>query len=147
MPSILGIGPVKQRRIGRDSEAALKRLPNAVDGDFVSPFAADGEIVVLFLSIQVHAERQVLARLEEMNFLLQQQGVGAKIDVFLARNQPCDNLVDLRMHQRFAAGNGNHGRAALIDCLETFLRAEILLEDVSRILNFAAARAREVAAE
>ena len=49
-----------------------------------------------------------------MELLFEQQRVAAQINVFLARDQSFDNLGNLRMQQRFAARNGNHGRAALI---------------------------------
>ena len=75
------------------------------------------------LAIDVNRERQIFARLEEMEFFFEQQRVGAEIDVFFARDEAFDDFVDLRMHQRFAAGDGNHRRAAFIHRLEAFLRA------------------------
>ena len=119
----LRIGAIEKRRIGGDAEAALDRFANAVDRDVVAAFAADREIVVLALAIHVHGERQVLARREKMDLFFQQQRVGAEVDVLLARDQPVDDLVDLRMHQRLAAGDGDHRRAALFDGLEALLRA------------------------
>src|SRR6202035_967702 len=62
-------------------------------------------------------------------------------------HQAFDDLRNLRMHQRFAAGNADHGRAALIYRAETFFRAELLFEDVSGILDLAASGARKIAAE
>ena len=80
-------------------------------------------------------------------FSLQQQRVRAEINVLLPRDQTFDNLVDLGMHQRLAAGNGNHRRAAFVHRLEALFRREIHLQNVRRILNFSAARARQIAAE
>jgi hypothetical protein len=51
------------------------------------------------------------------------------------------------MEQRLAAGDGDHGRAALFDGGETLLGGELLFEDVGRILHLAAAGAGQVAAE
>ncbi len=51
------------------------------------------------------------------------------------------------MHQRFAAGDGDHGGAAFIHGFETFFGRKVFLENVRRVLDFAAARAGQVAAE
>src|SRR6266849_2779896 len=58
-----------------------------------------------------------------------------------------NNLVDLRMHQRLAAGDGDHRRAALVHRFETLFRSEVTFQDVGWVLNLAAARARQIAAE
>ena len=79
---------------------------------------------MLFLPIHVHGERQVFAGLKEMQFFLQQQRVGAEINVLLPRHQPFDDLVDFRVHQRLTAGDRNHRRAALFHGLEAFFRAQ-----------------------
>ena len=51
------------------------------------------------------------------------------------------------MHQRLAAGNAHDRRAAFIDRAETLLGSQVLLQDVRRILNLAAAGAGEIAAK
>ena len=91
-----GIGAVEQRGVGGDAEAAAQRFFDRIDRDVVSAFAADGEVVLFALAVEVNAEGQILAGLEEMNLLFQQQGVGAEIDIFLARDQAFDDLADLR---------------------------------------------------
>ena len=101
--------------------------------------------MVFFLPVNVNGKRQVLAGLKEVQLFFQQQGVGAKINVLLAGHQAFDDLFNLRVHQRFAAGDGHHRRAALIHRLEAFFGRELLLQHVSRILNFPAARASQVA--
>ena len=68
----LGIGPVKKRGVGGDPEAALQGFADGLHRDLVSALAAYGEVVVLLLSVQVHAEGQVLGGLEEMDLFLQQ---------------------------------------------------------------------------
>ena len=55
--------------------------------------------------------------------------------------------VDLRVHQRLAAGDGHHRRAALLDRGQRLLDRHPLLEDVVRLLDLAAARALQVARE
>ena len=141
------IGAVEERGVGGDAEAALQGFFDGVDGDVVSAFAADGEVVLFALAVHVDAEGQVLAGLEEMDLLLQQQRVGAEIDVFLACDQALDDFVDLRVHERFAAGDGDHGGAAFVDRAEAFFGGEVFLQDVGGILDLAASGAGEVAAE
>ena len=51
------------------------------------------------------------------------------------------------MHERLAAGDGDHGRAAFVDRAETFFRSEIVLQDVGGVLDLAASGAGQVAAE
>src|SRR4051794_32782201 len=99
------IGAVEKSRIGGDAEAALQSFLNAFDRKVVSAFAADREVVVLALAVNVNRERQVLARLEEIELLFQQQRVGAEINIFFALDQAGDDLTDLRMHKRLAARN------------------------------------------
>src|SRR5262249_21002018 len=77
----------------------------------------------------------------------QQERVSAEVDVFLARDEAFDDFVDLGMHERLAARNGNHGCAALVDSLKTFFRREFLLQNMRRVLDFSTARAGEIAAE
>ena len=51
------------------------------------------------------------------------------------------------MHERLAAGDGDHRRAAFIHGLEALLGREVHFENVRRILDFSAARAGQIAAE
>ena len=120
----VGIGAVEERRVGGHAEAALHGLLDAFNRDVVSAFAADGEIVVLALAVEVNREGQVLRRRELRQAALQFERVGAQVDVLLARDQPVDDLDDLRMQQRLAAGDGHHGRAALFHCGEALFGRE-----------------------
>ncbi len=99
------------------------------------------------LAVEVDAEGQIFAWPEEIQLLFQQQGVGAEIDIFLACYQAFDNLGDLGMHERFAAGDGDHRRAAFVYGAKTFLRREIFFQDMGRVLDLAASGASQVAAE
>ncbi len=143
----VGIGSVEKRGVGGDAKAGGDGCFDSIERDIVSAFAADGEVVVLALAVEVDGEREILAGLEEVKFFFQKQRVGAQIDVLPAGHEALDNLVDLGMQEGLAAGDRNHGRARLIDGFEALFRRQLLLEDVGRILNFAAARARQVAAE
>jgi hypothetical protein len=139
--------PSTPNAIRSNAEAALDRLAYSFYCLVVTTLAANGKIVVLALAIEMDREGEVLARLEEADLFLEQQSVGAEIDVFLPRHQALNNLANLRVHQRFAAGNGDHRRTALVDCPEALLGRELLLEDMCGILNFAAACASQIAAE
>ena len=82
-----------------------------------------------------------------MDFLFEQQRVAAQVDVFLARDQAFNDVGNLRMQQRFAAGDRNHGRAALVHGFKTLLGRELALQNVRRILDFAASGASQIAAK
>jgi hypothetical protein len=51
------------------------------------------------------------------------------------------------MQQRLSARNSDGRSATFFDCLEAFLRRKLHFQYMAGILNFAAAGAREVAAE
>ena len=143
----LRVRAIEKRGIGGDPETLRHCFANAIDRQFETAFLADGEIVVLFFPIHMHGKRQVFTRLEKVQLLFEQQGVGAEINVFLPRDQPFDNLVDFRVHQRLAAGDRYHRRAAFIHRLEALFRSHVHLENMGRILDLPAARARQIAAE
>src|SRR5437588_1935214 len=142
-----GIGSVKKSRVRGHAETAAESFFDGVDGDVVSAFTADGEVVLFALAVEVDRKSQVLTGLEEMDFFFQQQRIGAEIDIFFAGDQAFDDRFDLRVHQGLAAGDGNHGGAAFVDGAETFFGAEIFFEDVGRVLDLAASGAGQVTAE
>ena len=145
--TLCGIGAVEERGIGRYAEAALQGELDGFDGFVISAFAANSEIVFLALAIHVYGEGQVFAGRELVQLFFEQQRVGAQVDVFLARDQAVHDFGDLGMHQRLAAGDADHGRAAFFDGAEAFLGGELLLQNMGGILNFAAASAGEITAE
>ena len=66
---------------------------------------------------------------------------------FLRAMAPCDDLVDLLVQQRLAAGDHHHRRAALVDRLHALGDRQALVQDFGRIVDLAAAGAGQVAAE
>ncbi len=62
-------------------------------------------------------------------------------------DQAFDDLGNLGVHERFAAGDGDHGGSAFVDGAETFFRREIFFQDVGGVLDLAASGAGQVAAE
>ncbi len=103
--------------------------------------------MMLALAVQMHREGEVLRRRKLRQLLFEFKRVGTEINVLLARDQPVDDLDDLRMQQRLAAGNRDHRRAALFHCGKTLFGGELLFEDVGRILHLAASGAGQRAAE
>ena len=124
----------------------LHRLADGFERDLVPAFLTDRKIVMLLLAIHVDGEGEVLARLEKVQLLFQQQRVGAHVDVLLARHQALDDLLDARMHQRFAAGDGDRGHAALVDRAEALFGRQFALQNMAGILDLPAAGARQIAA-
>ena len=145
----VGIRALEERGVGGHTESHFHGQANSCDGLLVGAFATHCEIVMFFLPIHVHAKRQVLRRLEQPRFQLffEQQRVSTEVDVLLARDEPLDNFLDLRMEQRLAAWNRNHRRAAFFRRIKALLRSEMTLENVRGILNLATARAGEIAAK
>ena len=101
---------------------------------------------MLFLAIHVDGECQVLAGLEEVQLFFEQESVGAQVNVLPAGHQTTDDLVDERVHERFPAGDGDGGHAALFHGAEALFRRQLALEDMTRILNLSAAGAGQIAA-
>ena len=60
---------------------------------------------------------------------------------------PFDDLADLLVDQRLAARDRHHGGAAFVDRFETFGDRHAPVEDGVGIIDLAAARAGEIAAE
>ena len=52
--------------------------------------------MVLFLSVDVNGEAQVLAGLKQVQLFFQQERIGTEIDVLLACDQAFDDFSDLR---------------------------------------------------
>jgi hypothetical protein len=97
--------------------------------------------------VDVDDEGEVGRRLELVQLLGHEQGVGAQEDELLALDELVDDLVDLGVHQRLAAGDGDHRGTALQDRPDRLLDRHPLLEDRVRLLDLAAARALQVAGE
>ena len=107
----------------------------------------DRLVVMLLQAVEMHREKQIRRRFEQMEFLLQQKRVGAQRHEFLARHQAAHDLADLLVDQRLAAGNRHHRRAAFVGGIPAFLRRHTAIEDRVGIVDLAAADACEVAAK
>ena len=95
----------------------------------------------------MHAEAEVLARLELVELALDEDGVGAEIDELPALHQPADDRGDLGMHERLSASHAHDRRSALVGSAHALLHREMLAEDLDGVLNLSAAGAGEIATE
>ena len=77
--------------------------------------------MTLAAAIEVDREREVGARLELVHLFVEQEGVSAQIDELLALYEARGDTHDVFVDERFAARDGNHRRAALIDCMHAIL--------------------------
>src|ERR1700728_3196679 len=116
------IGAIEQRSIRRHAETGSHSNPHALHRNVVTTLAAHREIMMLTLPIHMHLERKILARLEQVQLLLQQKSVRAHVDILLPRHQSGNDLRHLWMQQRLAARNRNHRRSALFYSLEAIFR-------------------------
>ena len=82
-----------------------------------------------------------------MKLFLEQQCVRAQRQELLTRDDAGDDLADLLMDERLAAGNRHHRSATFVDGVEAFLHAQSLVENRRGIVDLAAAGAGEVATE
>src|SRR6185312_14101104 len=71
----LGISSVEQSGVRGYAKATAHGFFNSLTRLVISAFLANGEVMVLALSIHVDGERQILAGLEQINFLLEQKRV------------------------------------------------------------------------
>ena len=143
----LGLGGVEQRGVDVDPEALRLGEPDRLDRAVVDAVLADRAVVVLAVAVEVHGPGEERVRLEQVDLLFEQQRVGAEIDEFLAGDQALDDLLDLAVQQRLAAGDDDDRRAAFVDRFEALGDAEPLVQDRVGIVDLAAAGAGQVAAE
>src|SRR6185312_4310248 len=141
------IGSIEEGGIGGYAESGGNGCANSCNGLVVAALAAYGKVVVLALAVHVDGKREIFARLKKMKFFFKKQRVGAHINVLFTCNEPFDDLVNFGMKQRLAAGNGDHRCSRFFDSLEALLGRQLLLENVGRVLNLAAAGTRQIAAE
>ena len=140
---------IEESRVCGDAESAIDGQSNSFDCFLESSIAANSKIVVFLDAVHMHAECQIFARLEPtcFEFFLQEKRVRAEIDVLLSLDQFLDDLGNLRMQERLAAGNRNHRSATLIHGLHALCNGEVSLENMGRELNLPASRACQIAAQ
>ena len=85
--------------------------------------------------------------LKQPQLALQQQSVRAQVHVLLAGDQLANDLVDLGVDQRLAAGDRDHRRATLLDRADGLVDRHPASELVLGMLDLAASGAFQVALE
>src|SRR6266496_6690063 len=139
--------PVKDRGIDVDGETLGLGGLDGRDRAIEYTGLRNRLVVVVFQTVQMHREKQIWRRFEQMEFLFQQQGVGADRHEFLACHQTTDDLANFLVDQRLAAGDRHHRRATFVGGIPAFLRRHAAIEDRVGIVDLAAADAGEVAAK
>ncbi len=101
--TLLGSVPSKKVALVVTRKPRLTASLMPFDSEIIAAFAANRKVVMFALTVQMHREGEVLGRRKLRQTALEFERVGAQVDVLLARNQPVDDLDDLRMQQRLAA--------------------------------------------
>ncbi|KOS92276.1 hypothetical protein DM53_4518 [Burkholderia mallei] len=138
---------VEQRAVDVHAEAAALRFADRRDGLVVHAFLRHRVIVHLPVAVEMDRPDEVRARRVIVHLLFHQQRVRAQVDELLALHDALDDFRHFLVQQRLAARDRHHGRAALVDGLQAFLDGQALVQNRIRIVDLAAAVAREVAAE
>ena len=141
------IAALEERRVGRYPEASGERCADCLHGDVVDALARHGAIVFRARTVHVDAEAEIFARLELVELALEKERIRAEIDEPAAVDESARDVGDLRVQQRFAAGDADHRRTAFVGCVDALLDGEVLLQDRDGVLDLAAAGAGQVAAK
>src|SRR5581483_9899539 len=115
--------------------------------DIVDPVPAYREIMFFSQTVHVNAECEIFRRRVFIELALEQNRIGAEIDVLFSGDQTADDFGHFRVDERLPARDADHRGAAFVRRRPALLRRQPLIEHVIRILDFSASCAREVAAE
>ena len=138
---------IEQGAVDVDAEAHVLGLADGRDGALEGARLGHGLVVMGFHAVQMDRESQIRRGRELAEVLFQKQGVGAQVDEFLARHDALDDFLDLLMDQGLAAGDRDDGCTTIIDRLQAFFHRQAFVQDVVFVIDLAAARAGQVAAE
>jgi hypothetical protein len=58
-----------------------------------------------------------------------------------------NNGVNIRVEERFATGNGHNRCPTLFGCPDTFINAEMLFQDILRLVDFTTPLTMEITAK
>jgi hypothetical protein len=82
-----------------------------------------------------------------VHLLFKQDGVRADDDETSLGDQPADDFRQVLVDQRLATGDRNDGRAAFLGRMQSVGDRNPLVQDFIRIIDLAASRAFQIAAE
>jgi len=136
---------LEHRRVRSDVVAEALGLANHGDRLVEHALARAHLVVRLAHAVEVDVDRQPLAGRDLAEHLgVEQQAVGAQVDVTLARDDRVDERRQLRVERRLAAAQRDGGRPALIDGGQAGLERQAIGE-LTGVTFDRAADAREVA--
>src|SRR5262249_44728365 len=141
------IDALEQRRVGDHTQAATHRFFDRRDRHIMNARTAHRAVVLGTRPIEMDAEAQMLVGFELVELLLERECVRTEIDEALALDEPARELRDLRMKEWLAARDADDGCSAFVGRCEALVDRQMTLQKRLRILDLAAARAREVAAK
>ena len=144
---LLGAGIVEEGAVDRDAEAHLLGLRDRRHGLVVDAALADRLVVHLLVAVEMDRPGEVRARLVLLDLLLKEERVRADDRELLLGDDALDDLRQVLVEQRLAAGDDHDGCAALAHGFERVGDRQPLVQDLVRIIDLAAARAGEIAAE
>src|SRR5690242_17749627 len=136
----LDVGFLINRGVGADEEARSLGGLDAGDGFAEDAVALDAEIVSLLEAVQVDVEEKARSGLQLGEALFDEHAVGAKVDVPLARKNLLHQAANFGIDERFAAADGDDGRAAVFQSRDALLNREHLVDRGFVFADAAAAR-------
>ncbi len=101
----------------------------------------------LLVAVEMNRPGEERARLVLVHPLFHQDGVRAEINELPPRDDAFHDFRELLVQERFAARDRNDGRAALVDGMKRRFDGHALFENFVGVIDLAAPRAGEVAAE
>jgi hypothetical protein len=83
--------------------------------------AVDDKVVRLLHAVEMHVDAEALVRCAPLEEAIEQDAVGAEIDMALAGDDAVDEFGQLRVQRRLATANRDHRRPGVVDRLETLV--------------------------
>ena len=142
---LVDVGFLEDRGVGGGVVAAALRLADHRQRLLVDPVLGADVVVGLLEAVEVDVDGQALVRRDDAEHLLvEQQRVGAEVDVAPALDDAGDQLGQLRVDGRLAAADRDRGRAALLHRLQARFDRHAVLE-LAGVPLLGAAEAGQVA--
>ena len=137
----------EERRVGGDAETARLRLLDRLDGQVEDPSRSTNWSWRSRMPSRWTTQAKYGDGLKWSSFFFIRIAFVQRKTNFLRLISSLRDHVHLGVHERLAARDRHHRRAALLDRRERLLDRHPLLEDVLRVLDLPAERAGEIALE